>query len=150
MVWPEGGTGPEPWRADPKSKSALRFCNLHHSSIVVQNWGVLYYILLYYAILCHTMPYYAILCHTMPYYATITIRTGPEIGVLLFGCSWGSLYGRGSTSCPMTNCTHLQDSRRTGPNGSMYNHPGVDKTVSHIGTYYGSFKDHSLSAPRWL
>ena len=30
---------PNPW-ADPKSRSISRFCNLHHRSIRVQNWGI--------------------------------------------------------------------------------------------------------------
>ena len=32
-------TYPDPW-VDPKSRSTLRFCNLHHRSIRVQNWGL--------------------------------------------------------------------------------------------------------------
>ena len=29
---------PDPW-ADPKSRSTLGFCNLHHRAIRIQNWG---------------------------------------------------------------------------------------------------------------
>ena len=35
---------PDPW-ADPNSRSTLRFCNLHHRSTRVQNWGSTVWIL---------------------------------------------------------------------------------------------------------
>ena len=40
-VWVRGiakHLNPDPW-ADPKSRSALGFCNLDHRSIRAQNWG---------------------------------------------------------------------------------------------------------------
>ena len=47
--------GPDPW-ADPKCRSTLGFCNLHHRSTRVQNWGIyIYFTILYTTILYHTV-----------------------------------------------------------------------------------------------
>ena len=42
--------------ADPKRRSTLGFCNLHHRSIRVQNWGSILYPILYHTIY-HTILY---------------------------------------------------------------------------------------------
>ena len=39
-----GPTDPDPW-ADPKSRSTIGFCNLHHRIARVQNLGIYFWIL---------------------------------------------------------------------------------------------------------